>query len=59
MNQLRFGLPPHIIKGLTFIGIAVILLLASAASFTFHWIAGVVGLIATTVVFVIGITSFS
>lgn len=53
------GLPSHITKGLTFIGISVILLLASAVAFTFHWIVGIVGLIATAIVFTIGITSFS
>jgi len=53
------GLPPHIAKGLTFVGIGVILFMASAAAWSLHWIVGLVGLIAAIVFLGIGVSAFS
>ena len=52
------GLPLHISRGLTLIGISVIFLLASAALFTFNVIVGIVGLLVTVIYFMMGWFSF-
>ena len=54
-----FGFPADIVKGLTFTGIGILLILATVEVWGLHWIVGLVGLIASVVCLSIGITSFS
>ncbi len=51
-----FEFPADIVKGLTFTGIGILLVLATVEVWGLHWIVGVVGLIASTVYLGIGIT---
>ena len=53
-----FGFPADTVKGLTFTGIGILLILASVEVWGLHWIVGLVGLIASVVYLNIGITAF-
>ena len=52
-----FGFPADTVKGLTFTGIGILLILASAGVWGLHWIVGLVSLIVTMVYLNIGITT--
>ena len=54
-----FGFPPHIVKALTYTGVGILLLLASAGAWSLHWIVGLVALIAAVVCLSIGLPAFS
>lgn len=50
-----FNLTPDITRGLTFIGVSLLLFLVGGAAFSFHWIAGAVVLVIGLIVFLIGL----
>ena len=54
-----FGFHAGTIKGLTFTGIGILLILASVEIFSLHWILGLVVLLTSLVYLHIGITAFS
>ena len=51
-----FGFPADTVKGLTFTGMGILLILASIGIWGLHWIVGLVGLIVSIVYLNIGIT---
>lgn len=53
------GLPPHIVRGIIFTAISVILVLTSAATWSVHWIVGLAALIVAIVFFVLAGNAFS
>jgi len=53
------GLSPHIVRGIIFTAISILLIIASAAAWSAHWIVGLAALIGAIVFFVLAGNAFS
>ena len=54
-----FGLPPESCRGLTLIGVSLLLFIVSGATFSLHWIVGAVVGVIGVIVFSLGLSAFA